>query len=251
MSTLGFDSDCHVDERQRTARRRPSATVWPSATSPTACRTARTRPTATRTSTTSRSIRRSSRRNRATRPSSTSIAGNRSRWSNSSTRPATSSTSQPPALTPEWGAVAPFSLTDADKITYFRDGFGYNVYHDPGPPPHVRGTLRRHLQVGLRARRGLVGSPRPGRRRDDRHLAGEHRQRRSRCRPRSTSIPDFYDTLNGGDGGPGTTSTRRPAHRTSRRSCRAATTRACSRSSGPMVRPPRRRRVTGSRSSTR
>ena len=48
--------------------------------------------------------------------------------------------SQPPALTPEWGAVAPFSLTDADKVTNFRDGFGYNVYHDPGAPPRLHGT---------------------------------------------------------------------------------------------------------------
>ena len=48
--------------------------------------------------------------------------------------------SQPPALSPEWGAVLPFSLTDADKTTFNRDGFGYNVYHDPGPPPRAQGT---------------------------------------------------------------------------------------------------------------
>ena len=48
--------------------------------------------------------------------------------------------SQPPALSPEWGAVLPFSLSDADKTTFNRDGFGYNVYHDPGPPPRAQGT---------------------------------------------------------------------------------------------------------------
>ena len=48
--------------------------------------------------------------------------------------------SQPPALSPEWGAVLPFSLTDADKATFNRDGFDYNVYHDPGPPPRAQGT---------------------------------------------------------------------------------------------------------------
>ena len=47
--------------------------------------------------------------------------------------------SNPPALTPEWGAVLPFSLTDADKTTFTRDGFDYNVYHDPGAPPRAQG----------------------------------------------------------------------------------------------------------------
>jgi hypothetical protein len=43
-------------------------------------------------------------------------------------------------LSPEWGAVAPFALSPADRKTYFRDGFGYNLYYDPGPPPKARGT---------------------------------------------------------------------------------------------------------------
>ena len=40
-------------------------------------------------------------------------------------------------LTPEWGAVTPFALTAGDRITYNRDGFDYQVYHDPGPPPTI------------------------------------------------------------------------------------------------------------------
>jgi hypothetical protein len=48
--------------------------------------------------------------------------------------------SQPPALSPEWGAVLPFALGDADRTTYFRDDFAYHVYHDPGPPPRAQGT---------------------------------------------------------------------------------------------------------------
>ena len=44
-------------------------------------------------------------------------------------------TDQPDFLSPEWGQVVPFALTDADKTTYTRDGFDYQVYHDPGPPP--------------------------------------------------------------------------------------------------------------------
>jgi hypothetical protein len=48
--------------------------------------------------------------------------------------------SQPPALSPEWGMVAPFALGVADRKTFFRDSFTYHVYHDPGPPPKARGT---------------------------------------------------------------------------------------------------------------
>ena len=32
----------------------------------------------------------------------------------------------------EWGRVAPFSLTAADRTVYSRDGVDYSVYHDPG-----------------------------------------------------------------------------------------------------------------------
>jgi hypothetical protein len=48
--------------------------------------------------------------------------------------------SNPPALSPEWGAVRPFALSEADRTTFFRDDFGYNVYHDPGAPPRAQGT---------------------------------------------------------------------------------------------------------------
>ena len=48
--------------------------------------------------------------------------------------------SNPPALSPEWGAVLPFSLSEADRTTFFRDDFGYNVYHDPGAPPRAQGA---------------------------------------------------------------------------------------------------------------
>jgi hypothetical protein len=48
-------------------------------------------------------------------------------------------TDQPEFLSPEWGQVTPFALTDADKTTYTRDGFDYQVYHDPGPPPGYTG----------------------------------------------------------------------------------------------------------------
>lgn len=43
----------------------------------------------------------------------------------------------PEFLSPEWGQVAPFSLSMQDANTYERDGFEYIVYHDPGPPPYL------------------------------------------------------------------------------------------------------------------
>ncbi len=38
------------------------------------------------------------------------------------------------ALSPEWGQVLPFSLKTSDASLYFRDGYPYVVYHDPGAP---------------------------------------------------------------------------------------------------------------------
>ena len=43
----------------------------------------------------------------------------------------------PEFLSPEWGAVTPFALTESDLTTYQRDGEDYLVYHDPGPPPYI------------------------------------------------------------------------------------------------------------------
>ncbi len=46
-------------------------------------------------------------------------------------------------LGPEWGNVVPFSLTDAEKVTFTRDGNDYQVYHDPGPPPLITDAATR------------------------------------------------------------------------------------------------------------
>ena len=40
----------------------------------------------------------------------------------------------PPFLSPEWGQVTSWALGDEDLNTYIRDGFNYQVYHDPGQP---------------------------------------------------------------------------------------------------------------------
>lgn len=40
----------------------------------------------------------------------------------------------PPFLSPEWGDVNPFSMTEDDATVFNRDGHDYKVYHDPGDP---------------------------------------------------------------------------------------------------------------------
>ena len=41
----------------------------------------------------------------------------------------------PPFISPEWGEVIPFALSEADLTIRERDGYQYRVYHDPGAPP--------------------------------------------------------------------------------------------------------------------
>ncbi|MFK7833922.1 MAG: FG-GAP-like repeat-containing protein [Winogradskyella sp.] len=43
----------------------------------------------------------------------------------------------PPFLSPEWGNVSSFALSEQDKVTYQRDGYNYNVFHDPSDPPYI------------------------------------------------------------------------------------------------------------------
>ena len=43
----------------------------------------------------------------------------------------------PPFLSPEWGNVFSFALTDEDKVTYQRGGNDYQVFHDPSDPPYI------------------------------------------------------------------------------------------------------------------
>jgi hypothetical protein len=57
----------------------------------------------------------------------------------------------PPFVGPEWGEVKPFSLTDADMVSYHRDGHRYRVYLDPGPPPLLSGDeqSRQRFKAGF------------------------------------------------------------------------------------------------------
>jgi len=43
----------------------------------------------------------------------------------------------PDFLSPEWGDVVPFALTQNDLTTYQREDGEYLVYHDPGSPPYL------------------------------------------------------------------------------------------------------------------
>ncbi|MFT4770552.1 MAG: hypothetical protein ACI83L_002591 [Cryomorphaceae bacterium] len=48
--------------------------------------------------------------------------------------------STPDFLSPEWGDVIPFAMTDEDITIQNRDGFDYKIYHDPGAPPLIDTT---------------------------------------------------------------------------------------------------------------
>ncbi|EDP72182.1 hypothetical protein FBALC1_13812 [Flavobacteriales bacterium ALC-1] len=43
----------------------------------------------------------------------------------------------PPFLSPEWGNVYSFALSEEDKTTFQRDGNTYNVFYNPSDPPYV------------------------------------------------------------------------------------------------------------------
>ncbi|NNC95733.1 MAG: T9SS type A sorting domain-containing protein [Chitinophagales bacterium] len=43
----------------------------------------------------------------------------------------------PEFLSPEWGDVVPFSLTESNRTQYSRNGDNYWVYEDPGSPPLI------------------------------------------------------------------------------------------------------------------
>ncbi len=55
----------------------------------------------------------------------------------------------PEFLSPEWGRVKPFALSEADLAIYQRDGNDYWVYHDPGPPPKLGGDGDASYKAGF------------------------------------------------------------------------------------------------------
>ncbi|MFC1748722.1 vanadium-dependent haloperoxidase [Pseudomonadota bacterium] len=55
----------------------------------------------------------------------------------------------PDFLSPEWGRVTPFSLSDDDLTIYKRKGNEYWVYHDPGAPPLAEGKYSDEYKWGF------------------------------------------------------------------------------------------------------
>ena len=58
-------------------------------------------------------------------------------------------TGYPDFLSPEWGEVVPFSMTEADVVEYERDGSTWKVWHDPGPPPYINGQGDSYYRQGF------------------------------------------------------------------------------------------------------
>ncbi|MDG1490389.1 MAG: vanadium-dependent haloperoxidase, partial [Planctomycetota bacterium] len=50
----------------------------------------------------------------------------------------------PDFISPEWGIVPGWSLTESDRTVYQRDGFNYWVFKDPGSPPLIDDALDRY-----------------------------------------------------------------------------------------------------------
>ena len=109
---------------------------------------------------------------------------------------------EPEFLSPEWGQVSAFSLTDADKTTYQRDGFDYDVYFDPGPPPSHTGDSSDYYKWGfslvaiwgshLDYSDGIMIDISPATIGNNQQLPGS-----------VSDYPQFYDLLNGGDASQG------------------------------------------------
>ncbi|MAW95424.1 MULTISPECIES: FG-GAP-like repeat-containing protein [unclassified Leeuwenhoekiella] len=112
--------------------------------------------------------------------------------------------STPDFLGAEWGSVDPFSLSAEDKSTFQRDGFNFEVYHDPGPPPYLNEKEQTPISDAYKWNFSLVSlwssqldatdgvtwdiSPRNIGNIDFENL------------PKSVyEYPDFYDLYNGGD----------------------------------------------------
>lgn len=112
---------------------------------------------------------------------------------------------EPEFLSPEWGQVEPFALTDGDKTSYQRNGFDYDVYFDPGLPPTSAGALSAQYKWGfalvsiwsshLDQRDGVMIDISPA-------SIGNIQQLPSN----PVEYPQFYDLLNGGDASVGYTS---------------------------------------------
>ncbi len=111
-----------------------------------------------------------------------------------------------PFLSPEWGSVAPFSLTDEDLSIHSHDGHEYWVYMDPGSPPQIdtinggvssdqykwNFSLVSAWSSHLDPTDGVHWDISPGAIGNIQNYPDSY-----------ADYPDFYDFVNGGDGSPG------------------------------------------------
>jgi hypothetical protein len=113
-----------------------------------------------------------------------------------------------PFVSAEWGNVVPFALDSTILSTHQRDGNFYQVYHDPGHPPHLDTTSGRCLDDPFKWSFLLVA------------IWSSHLDTADgvmidispaafgntpfEALPRTyEDYPDFYDLINGGDHSPG------------------------------------------------
>ena len=112
----------------------------------------------------------------------------------------------PPFISPEWGEVTPFALSEADLTIRERDGYRYRVYHDPGAPPYLDPGGRYRQSAAYQWGFVLVSiwsshlDPADGVLWDISPASIGNIPRL----PRSIeAYPAFYDLFDGGDPGPG------------------------------------------------
>ncbi|MCG8613539.1 MAG: vanadium-dependent haloperoxidase [Pseudomonadales bacterium] len=112
--------------------------------------------------------------------------------------------STPEFLSPEWGQVDSFALQDADKTTYIRDGFAYNVYFDPGMPPQYTGDSAQYYKwnFSLVANWSAHLDPTQGPEIDI-SPAGIGNLNIADFPTDFTTYDTFYDKLGGGENSPG------------------------------------------------
>jgi hypothetical protein len=109
----------------------------------------------------------------------------------------------PPALTPEWGQVKPFSLTLNDVSILQRDNIDYDwwVYHDPGPPPLMFTSLEPEYKWGYELVASWSGHLDPS---DGVMWDISPTGVGNAVLPNSLAeYHQFYDLVNGGDNGQG------------------------------------------------
>ncbi|MBO6739198.1 MAG: vanadium-dependent haloperoxidase [Phycisphaerales bacterium] len=111
-------------------------------------------------------------------------------------------TGYPDFLSPEWGEVTPFAMDQDDVQVKQRDGFTWQVWHDPGDPPRINGEPAEDLRYKWGYETVVTWSshldPATGTMVDISPATFGNAPI-----PSISEETDFYDKLNGGDWGEG------------------------------------------------